>query len=358
MALAKHCKKAGIPLPGLGYWAKRDAGKASARVALPPRGLGQSKAIVFGTDECAGYPIPPEEIVKEEIPEMPVYEGDLDSIRERARKLVGTVTYPSLAKPHPLIVRLLEEDEKRRAKQRASPYPSSWDAPFFDSAPEKRWLRIMNALFLALARCGCKPWTTRKESYEIGAQIGDVPMRFTLAPTSFNRSEHERYGKVFENKGKLMLEIDWYEPPTEIPGRWEDQEGMPLEARLSEITADLLATSEWALRDHAKRQHAYLAERKAKAEEELVRRVEEARRQERERKEKIERERREQLFAEAEALRRAAAVRTYVAARLERAKQTQGEVDEVLGAWAHWALGEADQLDPLSRSVTPLAEGL
>lgn len=51
VALAKRCRAANIPLPGLGYWAKKEAGKPVFQAALPQRGLGQSDFIEFGPDE-------------------------------------------------------------------------------------------------------------------------------------------------------------------------------------------------------------------------------------------------------------------------------------------------------------------
>ena len=35
VALAKHCKKLSVPVPGRGYWAEREAGKSPVRPALP-----------------------------------------------------------------------------------------------------------------------------------------------------------------------------------------------------------------------------------------------------------------------------------------------------------------------------------
>lgn len=40
VALAKICKRHGIPLPRRGHWAKLKAGKTSRRFPLPPRALG------------------------------------------------------------------------------------------------------------------------------------------------------------------------------------------------------------------------------------------------------------------------------------------------------------------------------
>src|SRR5262245_26619502 len=45
VALAKHCKKADIPVPERGYWARKQAGKPTIQVALPPRFPGASDRI-------------------------------------------------------------------------------------------------------------------------------------------------------------------------------------------------------------------------------------------------------------------------------------------------------------------------
>ena len=36
-ALAKHCKRADLPVPSRGYWARKQAGKPTILIALPPR---------------------------------------------------------------------------------------------------------------------------------------------------------------------------------------------------------------------------------------------------------------------------------------------------------------------------------
>jgi hypothetical protein len=55
---------------------------------------------------------------------------------------------------HSQIQTLLDADDVREQKQRASAYPSSWEAPIFRSVFEKRRLRILNALFTCLTRSG------------------------------------------------------------------------------------------------------------------------------------------------------------------------------------------------------------
>lgn len=51
VAIAKRCRRANIPLPGIGYWAKKGAGKQVFQPAFPPRGLGQSDVVSIGGDD-------------------------------------------------------------------------------------------------------------------------------------------------------------------------------------------------------------------------------------------------------------------------------------------------------------------
>ncbi len=55
VAIAKRCRKSNIPLPGLGYWAKKEAGKKVFQPAFPPRGLGQSDVVTIGGTERYGW---------------------------------------------------------------------------------------------------------------------------------------------------------------------------------------------------------------------------------------------------------------------------------------------------------------
>lgn len=47
--------------------------------------------------------------------------------------MVGKVVVPrTLTHPHPVVARLLAQDDARREKQKASGYSWVWDAPKFD----------------------------------------------------------------------------------------------------------------------------------------------------------------------------------------------------------------------------------
>jgi hypothetical protein len=63
VALAKQCKKANIPVPNRGYWARKQAGKPTIQVALPPRFPGAADRVGgasrhyynYGSDSAEDY---------------------------------------------------------------------------------------------------------------------------------------------------------------------------------------------------------------------------------------------------------------------------------------------------------------
>ena len=185
VAIAKHCRRSNIPLPGVGYWAKKEAEKKVIQPAFPPRGLGQSDVVTIGRDDryrSGRDEESDEQLLAATITPPPPFPDGLPEITERAKQLVGKVRPTSLGKPHPLIARLLQEDEKRREKQKASTYPSLFDAPLFDSPFEKRRLRLINSLFHALSRCGCTPSLHGREAGSLAVQVGDRRVGFIVGP--------------------------------------------------------------------------------------------------------------------------------------------------------------------------------
>jgi len=143
--LVKICRQANIPLPGLGYWAKRAAGKARVRPPLPPRALGQSDEVTVRGNRYGSTWRSDEEILSMPVPPMPSFTEDLDTVTQRARKLLGKVPKTgSLSNPHALIAPLLAEDEQRRQKALTSEW--TWDKPLFDTPMEKRRLRLLKPL--------------------------------------------------------------------------------------------------------------------------------------------------------------------------------------------------------------------
>lgn len=351
VALAKACRRANIPLPGLGFWAKRAADKPVMQPALPRRDLGQSGEIEIGGSRYHHHSPSDEEILATPLPPPPAFEDSLDEVAVRAREMLGTRKIAaSLVSPHPAIAKLLQDDEARRKKQQESKWPSSFDAPRFDSPLQRRRLRILNGLFLAWARSGCAPSISVRrydEEQYIGLRVGDQHLSFSLEVAGADKRRHPRQ-KIDDPKARLVLELGWHQPPDDIVTRWEDQDGKWLEDQLHEIATGLLIAGERGYRSNAEYRHRWQVERKHELEEKLRQEHEERLRLERERREKLEKARRDRLLSQAAAWRQASEIRAYVRAFIESRSAGQSPEDtQLLETWAQWALAEADRMDPL-----------
>jgi hypothetical protein len=347
VALAKRCRAANIPLPGLGYWAKKEAGKPVFQPVLPQRGLGQSDFLEIGPDERRSYADAQEELLRTTLTPPEPFPDGMPEVLARARQIVGKVrASSSLAKPHPVVAKLLAEDDKRREKQSSIPYASSFYAPIFESPFEKRRLRFMNGLLLAIARAGGRASLRGKEAQELSVTIGDTHLSFTLAPLKPPPAAYPP--KQLPANEKMKLQLGWYESPPEIKVLWADGDGQVLEDQIEEIAASLFAYAEWAYRSGIQREYEYRVERKRELEERIHKQREEAERKERARIEKAATERREKLMCDAAAWRRASEIRAYVEAQIARwSLDVDAETLGALQTWAEWAMGQADQMDPL-----------
>ena len=166
VALAKHCKKADIPIPERGYWARKQAGKPTIQIAISPRFFGASDRIggppshgYYGSDWVNHY-------LEVSIPVEPIFDEDLSSMKSRRQ-----VSLPKTFQPaHPLVQKLLEQDEERRIE--FLKWGSNYYAPKFDRGVERRRLLIINSLFLAAARLGCRPSMVKISGRTLGAKTG------------------------------------------------------------------------------------------------------------------------------------------------------------------------------------------
>ena len=343
VALAKACRRSNVPLPARGHWAKRDAGKKVFQPALPVRGFGETDLIEFGRRRTWWWAgVSDEEILNSPIPAAPSFPESLEEVAKRAQSLIGKVAVPrSLARAHPIIARRLEEDEARRQRYEKSPYPYSWDKPLFDSPLEQRRLRIVNALFLALSRCGCIPARQRGQDREFSVRVGDQHVRFSLEPCSTRGSARRKPGSE-----RLELKLSLYEPPDNVRHSWVDQEQTCLEDAISDISTGLLVAGEWIYRATLERRHAWRVERKQELEEKIREQELAAMRREQEEREKAAKKRLHGLLSEAARWRRAADIRAYVNAVLQQVRPTNE-----ISTWAEWARAEADRIDPLTNGA-------
>lgn len=340
--LKKVCAKAGIPTPDRGYWAKAAAGKPIVKARLPLREPGMPNEVVI-TKATYNWRYDPAAELAEPIPEPPSFPEPLAAVRDRIVKRLGKVLRSrDLALPGPMVRKLLAADEKRRERQRQSAYPSTWDAPLFESPFEIRRLKVLNAIELALARVGGRLDYSGNEARSLTVKVGEQVMVLELDhPTA----KANRWGQWSTRPGPVdILRLELKARHTEGPGKlvWIDGKGGKLEDNLTEIVVTLAYSGEVQYRRSLLAHHAYLLKRRADNEAEVAKRRAEAELQARERRLKAQQERRERLFGQAKDWRAAQDIREFVSRVLASRDDTPNE----LQAWAAWALAEADTLDP------------
>jgi hypothetical protein len=341
-AIAKHCRRADIPMPGVGYWNKLQAGQKVAQEDLPEEDLGSVRRI-----EMATGTLPPALLarIKGEPGSLSDEEGNIEELAERFRKRLGKVKAPrNLVPLHPAIGTLLKKDEKIRQEIAASTLSFHWREPRFDAPAERRRLRLLNGIFLAVTKTGGSAWAQGDYAREIGVSIGGRGIMFELDYAGRAARYGERPSPPKEGvKAKLRLSLGTHHEPSAPATAWEDKDYLPLEDQLTEIVVGLAVESENLQRRWLAQQAEWRREEKERQEkEERDAREAEARR-ERERLAAIEKAKLETLLREADGWHKANQVRAYVAA----ARRAPRGGDPSFEAWAAWALQEADRLDPL-----------
>jgi hypothetical protein len=247
---------------------------------------------------------------------------------------------------HPLVAKLLVHDDERRREY--SRYGSSYYAPKYDSGAERRRLLIINALFLAAARLGCRPsMSTSRYGSELGNDrdisigVGTAHITFTIEPIKSRKEE---------KRERLRLAIGSARNQTRDPDGYEDGANGSIEDQLTEIFVQMLIRAENCYRMSLVRHREWIIKQKAEAVAEIERQRQEAEREAREAQERLERERIARLVAQAKSLDRANQIRTYVETVRGRAPDTpipQTDLDR----WSAWALGEADRIDPVKNGT-------
>jgi hypothetical protein len=330
VGLAKMCRRADIPLPPRGYWAKMAAGKRAARTPLPARGPGKTNFVPVGKREAlAEVDLDDAEVDRAPEPEPtgpPQFPDDLTERTEAARALIKRVSVVPLSrKTHPVIQAVLEREEKRIRMQR----PGGWS--FGESSPlssprERRRLRLLNGLFLALDRAGAQPRVSGERASEVWVRVGDTDVPLMLdSPTAFARRRR------VAGPRELELRIASPHSPDRTRGTWDETKS-PLDAHLLDIAVAVVVAGETLRREAEEARYQMQVELRE------WRIAEERRRQE-----EAERARIQRLVQETGAFRLAADIRAYVSAAIAAGC---GRGGDELANWATWALATADRLDP------------
>lgn len=338
VAIAKHCRRVGVPVPQRGYWNKLQAGKKVIRVALPPSELATINHI-----EMSGTLTPDLLARLNGEPGAPDNSGEpIELLEERFRKRLGKVGAPRGFDPaHPDVAKLLTKEEEHRQKKLAERY--YWREPQFDTPFERRRLRLINGLFMAFARVGCKGWTRGDNARELSITIGDRGVGFTLDRPTTRFARTPSRGK---DADRLCLTLSAHEPPPDVRLRWQDEDTLPLEQQMTDLVVGIAISAEKLHRAWIQRRIAWERQRREEEEREARRRREEADRKERERRAAIAKAKIDALLLDAENFRKAADLRNYIDV-VTRSMEGQVTPDQ-LETWARWAEAAANDLDPLA----------
>lgn len=340
--IKKCCVRASVPVPERGYWAKLKAGKPVVKAKLPPRAPGMPDTVQVGSSSGRAWQYDPAAELLEADPPPPTFPEPLDDVRLRAASRLGKVARcRDLVAALPPIQKLLQADDKLRAKQREASWMASWYEPKFSSAFEQRRLRVLNAIAIGLARVGCRLEIRDKSARDLSAVIGEQRLSFSLDHPGARPNRNGEFETRKEPRGPLVLELKPRWPAEGASGDWTDGEAVKLEDQLTEIVLSMVVAGEAEFRSSALSWHEYLIRRRRENEIEAARLRAEA--QERERKRLVQeaKERRERLFAQGAAWRNAQDIRSMVAALVEAGH------GPLLEEWTQWALAEADILDPV-----------
>ena len=257
--------------------------------------------------------------------------------------------------PHPVVAKLLNWDDEKRERQKGLSYISTWDAPLYDTPIQRRRLRLLSAIFMTLAREGCRadawgghPYNGPQDEFAISVGHQTVRLRASAVETK-TVARGGRPASV--SPARLRLALDPVEDKRPDGHSWEDGD-TTLEQQARGIVLAIMLKGEQQHRDAAFSSHAWRVELKASTLERPEKERAEAERKERERQAALEQKRIEDLLGDAAAFRRARDFRAYVEkARAANADAPEPVTAEDMDSWARWALAQADRIDPVRTSA-------
>jgi hypothetical protein len=336
--LVKLCERYKIPVPGRGYWRRKETGQLMKRRQLPPADS-QLAEILIRPTPSADAPQHPE------VAKQIAYEGD------------HPIAVPDrLNRPHRLVASTrdnlqgLRPDNDGTLRGRKAPLPVRVSP---NQVP--RALRIFDSFLKACEERGFAVTAPDEQHPDAKIRIHGEKLAVRLEEHS-RRTDHILTPKEQEERrqgrgwsiprydyaptGVLTFTIDEY---TEgLRHRWSDRKSRPLESCLNEILVALVRIALTVLRP-----------RRLEIARAHQRRLREERRYERERT------RLAALKQNLEAWRRNQDLRAFLAAVEDASRKRSGEItkDTPLGRWLRWAHDLADRTDPLDGFVAEVSAG-
>jgi hypothetical protein len=338
VALAKKCRKAGIPLPSRGYWAQLAHGKKVRKVPLKPAPKGVEETVII-TQGDGPWPTQPPE------PKLdPMIAAMIAEVRLEENRIVV-----------PDLVERLHPEAKKMAVAANRERP--WNERNAKATPlELRRRRILDAFFRSIIARRFKVESHSSTGFTVALfgsafslSCSDVEKRVRVPMTREElrkRSQWERrdYNIVTQRPGLLRIRI--YHGQNGYGSSktkdFTETQDAPLETFLPNVLVWLLERSISVAERDRREEEARAEQARAEVfhrEAEIVRREEERRRWEAEERLRQEKARVAALLSDSEQWRRAENIRSYVAAATVKNDE-----------WKVWALGVADEIDPLTQT--------
>jgi hypothetical protein len=243
---------------------KQKYGQTPTQVALPARPAGMSEDVILGgarfswlqnlsDDEILRWPEHP-----------PSFPDDVPIARDRIRIELGRVEVPPIWNgAHSEIRRLLRTDAGRQERQRGTSVMFPWEAPRFDSPLGQRQLRILNAIFLGVARAGGKGQVGGGDRLEPRVVVHGSPVAFKLTAVDLETKKTKRdVSSSADPVNRLQLTILNVHGSNPELISWEEGEEAPLETRITDIVVELIATAEINYREACIRRHLWVSEKR------------------------------------------------------------------------------------------------
>jgi len=315
--LTEYALEMAVPRPPIGYWTKLRAGKAVLRPPLLRRPPGAAVWV-----ESRGEPFwnrTHSEMLADPLPPPPVFTESLEELGERLASQVLAVE----GTPPGRVTLFSERRRQSAPRGRPGHRPASSD-------PRRAFLIRLSAF---LAGFVAPPEIREMAPGRFLIQVHAITLEFRLSPME-------------QDEGFAGL---WL-PPADITGakrHFSALDDRNLDAPLPEIGLAILLAAEASCRHQVQSLYQRRIEDRHRAEERVrQQKASVTRLRERQRREQAER-RRDRLFNQADDWRTARDIRGLVA---EVMSGTYGKrKTRHLQAWADWALGEADLLDPVKQ---------
>lgn len=339
--IGKQCRAWNVPAPPPGYWASLAAGgKPKAKYLRPPlaytvaeRMLEDHAGLSAGLEgfdaRDLAQPLPAEPVLAESVEDAVSRYAALARSQGSSRRPAGR---------HPVVQRLLAEDERRAAE--AQPY--SWRQPLYRGAQGEAILEALDRLAWHWTGLGFKVRATHGHDVALFVGCGSRSARFEVIAAPVERTEGRR-GRP-PSKSPLQFWLDREQDTRRAAGTPALVFGAMDAKTVDALTRLLITRWEQEFRDGLMWRYKNAVECREWA----IRAAAEKARREREKQEAEARalaERRHRLLLRAvDRIRRADEIRA-LAAAMEASMSGHGEAGVAFEQWKAWALGQADAMD-------------